>query len=262
MAKKHHPDVSSSKNAAEDFKLISKAYAMLCDPVTKQYHDQLLQQPPEPEPVPQPTRTRLSREDLLRRKAALDEMKLRKDMAYYIRDNNQLPYNYRIFGWIVAALFGWQLIYSHWFVNEDAFDHILAFAGGFAFLACSFGFLNVLYKKMRFDFYSGRKKWKFGARSYQIWAVFVLTGTLLLPVVNNYRYNYHLEHYGVTEFAKIGKRSLDKVVLVYQPESGRQIVKHKTLTDKNIILSPRKNQILIKYSRANPRIMELVERTD
>ncbi len=262
MAKKHHPDVSNSKNAAEDFKLIAKAYAMLQDPVTKQYHDQLLRQPPEPEPDLGPKRTRLSREDLARRKAAMDEIKLRKDMAYYIRDNERLPYNYRIFGWLIASLLGWQLVYSHWFVNEDAYDHIIAFFGGFTFLGCSFGFLNVLYKKMRFDFYSGRKKWKFNVRSYQIWAVLVLAGTLLLPVVNNYRYNYHLEHYGVMHYAKIANRTMYDVTLVYQPEFGRQVMKHVSTEDKDLILSPRRNQILIKYSKANPRIMELVERID
>jgi len=269
LAKKHHPDVAKNSNG-EHFKVISKAYDTLTDPSTKRFHDQKLKYGQETKRVspghwdhPYGQRTQKPRPnvDFAQRKARAVQMKLKQDLAYYAKQNEQLPYKYRVIGWSVFSFVGWQIVYQNWFVNEEGYDHILTFIGFILFVVGSIGVLSILYKLYRYQNYTTNKKVRFYRKSTTTWAVFLLIGATLLPVLNSIRKSYHLSHYGRYDLVDFSRRvGSESVKIHFTPNNdGRQVVKYVILTEKNIYDWDNK-WVLVKYSKANPRILEVVEK--
>lgn len=268
LAKKHHPDVAKNSDG-ERFKLISKAYDTLSDPVTKRYHDQKLrygielerlQPKPEGERARKPPLTEVERE---KRRLYHLRLKLKNDLKYYAKQNEQLPYPYRALGWVVFSLFGWQLVYQNWFVDENSYDHMLSFTGVILFLTGCAGVLSVLYKHFRFQHFTTNKSIPFFRKSVTLCGVLLFTGLLTLPILNSFRKSYHLKHYGTYEVVRFTDATEDKIVtLKFVPKNRiHPIYKHVQLDDSHIV-NWNERWVLIKYSVSNPRIVEMVKRTD
>jgi curved DNA-binding protein CbpA len=274
LAKTHHPDVSKGSDG-ERFKVISKAYTTLSDENTKYYHDQKLTYYLQPraaqksyqasagsENKREPRRA-ANHKDYKEKKARAERIKLRMDMLYYQKQNNILRYEFRIFGWMVISFFGWQQVYSHWFVNNESFDHMFAVLGFFLFGFATLGMYSNLYKKMRFNAYSGKTKVKFLKKSTRYWLVYVFVGLLILPILNTYRKSYHLEHYAknaIVNFSEIDGRG--KIEISFKPfGTDRLIIKQLNVTDRTL-MDYQHHWVMIRFSKANPRIMELVEKSE
>jgi curved DNA-binding protein len=275
LAKLHHPDVAKHSDG-ETFKIVSKAYDTLSDDDTKHYHDLKLSyylQPhkkrktaaqhsyaPEPKRDPRDPKRPKSRKEYLERKERAKRFKLRVDMLFYQKQHHQLRYEYRILGWIVLAFWGWQQVYSHWFVNHNSPDHLFAALGILLFLIATMGMYSNLYKLQRFYTYSGKRKYRYTKSSTRTWFIFLLIGLITLPAVNAYRKSYHLSHYG--EIAMVNFRWLylgEKVEIEFTPKgSDQSIIKQLNISDKTI-MDQTQNWIMIRFSKANPRIMEVVE---
>ncbi|MBO6516305.1 MAG: J domain-containing protein [Bacteroidia bacterium] len=262
LAKRYHPDVAGP-SAGERFKVISMAYDTLTDPKAKRIHDQRLRYGGVLKKTPTKPKTddrRRSSEDIAKKRAEYERVKLHNDLAYYKRQNERLPYRFRAVGWGVLGFLGWQLVYQNWFVNEEGFDFVLAFIGILTFIISGVGILSVTYKLFRFQHFTGGPV-SFFKKSARITGVYLLLGILLLPVLNVFRKSYHLRNYGVYEVVRFESRNNSpEVSLVYRTnEHPSVIVKKVTLRDEHIY-NWEKRWVLVKLSKANPRIIELVEK--
>jgi len=275
LAKLHHPDVSPNSDG-ERFKIVSKAYDTLSDVNTKYYHDQKLKYYLETGHKPTSTRTasrqktekpfkegkqRMSRAEYLKRKARAEKVKLRMDMLFYQRQNSRLPYPLRIFGWFVFSFVGWQQVYQNWFVDENSYDHMFAILGFFFFVFASFGMYSHLYKMYRFQAYSGKKRFAYFRKSTITWLTYVLIGVVCLPVLNSFRKTYHLKHYGknaIVNYSEINGRG--DIEIVFTPLGTKKAIVKEFDLSESVIHDARHHWVMIRFSKANPRIMELVER--
>lgn len=282
LAKLHHPDVAKNSDG-ERFKIISKAYDTLSDDNTRHYHDVKLRYYLESgsrtrtatRPRSRPTTNRgerpehrdprrpKSREEYEARKKRVERIQLRMDMLYYQKQNNFLQYEYRIIGWIVVSLFGWQQVYSNWFVDEESFAHMFAVLGFFLFGFATFGLYSNLYKMMRFKTYSGSKKYQYFRKSTRVWLIYVFVALALLPLVNSLRKSYHMKHYAkhaIVNYDDIfGSK---KIQITFTPMgSNKKIVKHLAVTP-NTLMDRQHGWVMIRFSKANPKIMEVVDRQE
>lgn len=268
MAKLHHPDVSKNKHAEENFKRISKAYSMLCDPVTKKYHDQVLRDGYAPairrsEPARSTRSTVKTAEELRKRKAWILMQRLKHDLSFYINENQKFPYSLRLFGWFVGSMLGWQIIFLHWFVNEDSYDHIIAFGGFLGFLLCCFGILSVLYKKLRLDHYTKKKRSvDYGKRTFRISLTYLTIAIIALPVLSFVRKEHHLRHFSKTTLAKLERVMARDVEVSYIPEGSDIRIFKRRRFKGDLIFDASGKWIMVRYSTKEPRIMELVELPD
>ena len=204
---------------------------------------------------------RMSRAEYLDRKARAEKVKLRMDMLYYQRQNAKLPYPLRIFGWFVVSFIGWQQVYKNWFVDEGSYDHMFAVLGFFLFVFASFGMYSHIYKLFRFNAFSGKKRFAYLRRSTLTWLVFLSIGIISLPILNSYRKSYHMKHYGknaVVNYSDVD--GLGEIEVQFTPlGTNKAVIKKFDLNDR-VIYDERYHWVMVRFSKANPRIMELVER--
>ncbi len=274
LAKRHHPDVSIEKDG-ERFKIISKAYDTLSNDATKRYHDQKLRYYLQPPTTTYNTSTQTQRthrqsqtrptpspQDYKKRKERAAKVRLRSDMLFYQKQQNQLPYEIRITGWAAIALLGWQQVYQHWFVDEESYDHILGFIGVILFILSSIMLYSNTYKMLRFKTYSGKRKYNYKKQSFKIWMIVLLIGVISMPIVNNYRKTYHLENYGALirlEYMPVAY-SDDQIFVIFDPyNSGKPIIT-KVSFGPNSDIDKEKQRVLVKYSVSDPRIMVVMDK--
>lgn len=271
----HHPDVAKHSDG-ERFKVIAKAYDTLSDDSTKHYHDVKLRyyletgkkvrtnstarQTDERKDHRDPRRPR-SREEYEARKKRVEAIQLRMDMLYYTKQNNQLRYEYRCLGWIVLSLVGWQQVYSNWFVDTESYAHMFAVLGFFLFGFASFGLFSTLYKMMRFKAYSGNKQFGYLRKSVRAWLLYVAVALISLPILNSFRKTYHMNHYA--KYAIVGYNDIhnsDKIEILFTPIGHKKMIVKQMRVKENTLMDPEHNWVMIRFSQANPRIIELVER--
>ena len=271
LAKQYHPDVAAQADE-EKIKLINKAYDTLSDSALKKYHDEKLRYYLQPR---QNTTQRFSSstrkapfysvrsaEELRKRKERIARIKLRMDMIYYQKQNNQLPYTYRLAGWAVIAMLGWQQVYQHWFVSENTYDHALGFLGGIIYIFAAFGAYSIAYKMFRFMNYSGNYKSNYSKLSTNIWVGIILFGVLTLPSVNSFRKSYLLKNN--SKIAIVDYRSLgnNKIQVSFTPiGSDKQIVKYLDLTEESLFDSEN-HWVMIRFVKSNPKIVTIVNREE
>jgi len=272
LAKLHHPDVAPNSDG-ERFKIISKAYDTLSDKNTRYYHDVKLryyletgnsrttQRQSPSSGTRKGQKKPMSRAEYMDRKARTERIKLRMDMLFYQRQNNRLPYPARIFGWAVVSFVGWQQVYSNWFVDEESYDHMFAVLGFFLFVFASLGMYSHLYKMYRFRAYSGKQKFAYLRKSTITWLAFLCIGLTILPTLNAYRKSYHLKHYGknaIVSYSDVD--GLGEIEILFTPIGAQKPIVKRMDLNENVICDEQHHWVLIRFSKANPRIMELVER--
>lgn len=271
LAKQYHPDVAVQVDD-EKIKLINKAYDTLSDTALKKYHDEKLKYYLQPRTTTTTTSQSRSRkspfygvksvQEMRERKERVARIKLRMDMIYYQKQNNQLPYSYRLAGWIVFALFGWQQVYQHWFVSENSYDHALGFMGGLIYISAAFGAYSTAYKMFRFKHFNGQYKSNFWSLSTKIWLGIMLFGIITLPSVNSYRKSYLLEHNSKIAIVDYRNWGSDQIQIRFTPMgSDELIVKHLKLTEESVY--DQTNQwVMIRFVKSNPKIMTIVKREE
>ncbi|MCB9261443.1 MAG: DnaJ domain-containing protein [Flavobacteriales bacterium] len=266
LAKKYHPDVSDIPNTEEKFKLIAKAYSILSNPVSKQYHDLKLRTPFVGHTSKQsaPSQPSSSSETIAQKMRRWAEIEKQNDLAYYEYENQKFPLKYRVVGWFVGSLFGWILAYVNWFSEDLNNLYMLPTLGIFLIFFCSVGVLSSSFKRLRFLHLTKRYNPNFELISYARGVgLFVGLVVLLLAVVNFQSY-YHLKKYPVYCYASwVKPTNFDFTIEVsYRPENwSKDIVKEKELKPEYVV-DLKNNRILIKYSHKNPRIMEVVCHAD
>jgi len=269
LAKTLHPDVGAGSDA-EQFKLVSKAYDTLTDDQTKQYHDYKLKQAlsmPVDFAIPKPKQARRDRyrpatspEEIRARQMRRARMKMNHDVSFYRQKDAKLSYTHRVLGWGMLLLLGWSQIYSRWFVNYDSYDHIIGFSARIAFLLGCAKFYADLYEKLRYQFIKTRKGPNFDKRSIAIAATVLIIGIVSLPVLNHYRKSYHLNHYGKYAVVDFSFIDADRINVVFKPMGmENSISKYMTLPSE-AIYDKAQRWVLVRFSRANPKIVEVVTR--
>lgn len=282
LAKLHHPDVAKNSDG-EKFKIISKAYDTLSDDNTRHYHDVKLryyletgtrksayrrprpgshatdgERPPHRDP-----RRPKSRQEYEERKKRTERIQLRMDMLFYQKQNNRLSYEFRILGWIVISLFGWQQVYTNWFVDEESYAHMFAVLGFFLFGFATFGIYTNLYKMMRFKMYSGNKQYSYFRKSTRVWIIYLVVASAALPIVNSFRKSYHMKHYAKP--AIVNYRALDdsgNIEINFKPIGHDKYIVKKLTVNENTLLDAEHHWVMIRFSKANPRIIEVMDREE
>ena len=282
LAKLHHPDVAKHSDG-ERFKIISKAYDTLSDDNTRHYHDVKLRyylesgrrttsrttyrpkaaQANDERPEHRDPRRPRSRKEYEERKKRVERLQLRIDMLYYQKQDNFLKYECRVLGWIVLSLFGWQQVYSNWFVDEESYAHMYAVLGFFFFGFASFGIYSNLYKMMRFKAYSGNKVSSYFKKSTRTWLLYTFIALAALPLLNHYRKVYHMKHYAkhaIVDYDDI--HGHNQIQISFKPMGhDKTIVKHLKVTH-NTLMDRQNRWVMIRFSKANPKIIEVVERQE
>lgn len=259
--KKHHPDLNKDPENHEIIQWINKAYHTLSKPSTKERYDRQLRNAyiqPEPTIPAHTGRKRYSREDLANfaRKARLAEIETFKDK------DDRFSYSKRISLAAISALSGAYIVYLEWFRNEDSYDHFYLIAGAVLFLVSLLYLTQCVYRKLRIMHFMDSSRY----RQYENISVYGFAGLLILiPVfiwqASVWRKQYHLSHYAETSIAELLDKTDDKIVFGFSTADDRYIMKIQRSVEDAIISADRK-WVLIRYSRLEPRIAEVVMKND
>ncbi|MFT5156803.1 MAG: hypothetical protein ACI83I_001353 [Bacteroidia bacterium] len=260
LAKKYHPDVSSTPNSAEKFKIIAKAYHLVSTPELKTRHDQQLLralQTPVERVYNRSLRNRKVVDPEKRKKWAYN--KAQKEIQNYVNFNARLSVRVRLAAAALIMLFGWQKLYHHSFVDLATYDMALFAMSGLIFVIGVAGFSNVYYKKLRFKALSGKLTYNYELRVIKSMFMTLLIAPLLVWGLHSYRYSYHLKHYSTTTLGSIKAVTADNQIeyTFYAPEINRKVVKSLPYSEE-LILSISGSKIVVRYSMADPRIAKLV----
>ena len=272
LAKKHHPDADRDSNG-EQFKIISKAYNVLQDPVTKRFHDKRLK-----ERLSQPTTTATrprhasnrprSRDeflkDLNRRKARYERIKLAQDLKSYQAQNAALPFTNRLLGFLVLCAYGWYVVFDHWFILDETTDQIIIFLGVMLYIVSATLFYSTLYKKQRMEHYEKTPDTPFKENGRNYWLLILGLGIISMLGITSYQKHYHLEHYvAYTQAEFVPNLMYNEILIKFRPPgSDKLIMKTFELNEDALIADFNYQWVLIRYSTRNPRIMEPVYRGD
>lgn len=264
MAKRYHPDVNSSSDAQEIFVVVSKAYQTLIDPQARETHDTQLKNALLWESEGAYTRKmRKMQDDRIseerRKRWAHDAAK--REMNEFDRNNARFSYTNRIVLGSVGVMMALTLIFKNYFIDLNSNELPLMVAGFALFVTSAVLILAGIYRKMRIAVLLKRNQRAYEKWSFGIFFLILITGPLLVYSLSSYRKSYHLEHYASLATATIVEVTYDDLVMYsFEPiGSDELIVKRQTLGEKHIY-NLDEGWIIIRYSRADPRIVELVER--
>jgi len=259
LAKKYHPDASSDPETSELFNLVNTAYSTLSDPRTKLRHDNELRQALEYD------RSRrdldIDSEAIKAKQRQWAERQRRYETHTYALKDRAFPFKYRIAFALVCALWGLQLIYSHWFVNLETYSTWFLTAGITVFVGSSIFMLSSLFTYYRMRSIVENRPINYESISWSIFLGLFLAGPCLILGLNTIRKSYHLEKYGVVERAEITDVRYSRVIYTFSPNGDERITKSGILKDGHIF-DLNQHWIMIKYSKADPRITRLVKKED
>lgn len=266
LAKKYHPDAQVGKGSEELFVVVSKAYQTLSNLNARTLHDEQLKQALlwESEPAFR-KKIEVYREQGMsdERRRAWAFAQAKKEIADFEKKNAIFPFTLRIVTGFVVALFALYVIYANFFIDLNSNELPLMILGyGMFVLGCVVVLAHV-YKKLRIDLLLKRAKWSYDKFSFTLFFAMLVIGPGLVFGLNSYRRIYHMEHYPALTTAKIIEMSgNDEVLFSYKPiDSDHVFMKRKSLNENNIFnLSD--EWVIVRYSIADPRIVELVEKIE
>jgi curved DNA-binding protein CbpA len=264
MAKKYHPDVNLTKEASDIFVVVSKAYQTLIDQEAKHIHDSELKkallwesEPAFKKQINRQTQRGFTAEK--RKKWAYAQAK--REIADFDRKNHFFPFKYRIVGGAIFAIFALNIIYQNYFIDLNSNELPLTIFGYGMFVVSCVSVLALVYKKLRVDLLLKRAKFAYDKFSFVLFFSMLLIGPISVLGLNSYRQVYHLEHYPALATARIVEITTDNgVIFSYKPIDRNHIyMKRKSLNERHIY-DLDDSWIIVRYSLADPRIVELVER--
>lgn len=260
----YHPDLNQNPENEEIMKWINKAYHALSKPAAKERYDRQLRnaylQPvthsPTDETVdPQNSRRkRYSKEDIAHFAAKARQ----SEIDTFERKDATFSYGKRISLGAILTVCGAYIVYLEWFRNEDSYDHFYLIGGAVIFLVSLLYLTQCVYRRLRIAHFYDTSKFK----HYESLSVYGFASALLLiPIfiwqASLWRHSYHLSHYAETTIAELLDKTEDKVVYAFYTSKNEYIMKIQKAHEGIQISSDRK-WILIRYSRVEPRITEMV----
>lgn len=263
MAKKYHPDVNKTAQAHDIFVLVSKAYQTLTNNSTKISHDLELKnallwssEGAYKKQINQRKHQGVTPQK--RREWAYSAAK--KEILDFENGNRRFPYSIRIFAGSVFALFALQIIYNNYFVDLNSNELPFMILGYGMFIVSAVSILAHVYTKLRIDLLLKRAKFAYDKFSFALFFAILIIGPSSVWGLNNYRKSYHLQHYPALATAKIVEITKDQnVVFAFTPAGSEHVIMKKKQLDEQSIFNTDEAWIIIRYSIADPRIVELVK---
>jgi len=254
--KQYHPDLHKNPENEEIIKWINTAYHTLSKPSLKQTYDYQLQSAYlAPEPAPKTgSRKRYSKEEL----ANFAERARQSEMESFERADRSISYAKRIAISAIFTLCGAYIVYLEWFRNEDSYDHFYLIGGAVLFLISLLYLTQSVYRKLRILHIADPSRYK----QYENVSVYGFAGLMvLIPLfiwqASIWRRAYHLSHYAETTIAELLDKTDDKIVYAFLTPDQQYIMKIQK-AQSGIKVSSDRQWILIRYSRLEPRIAEVV----
>lgn len=261
-AKIYHPDLNNNANNTEIMKLLNEAYDHLETPQKKSTYDYKLKyalayenirknRPKVVKPKSSPTYFDKAKfKQMLIQKSKYERL---QELKAFENKNQKFPYNFRLIGAIVLLLFGMQLFYSYYFVNELKSDFLLVFLGVLIIVLSCFAILSISYTIWRNKDLKSPLKFNYEKRIFIIFIALLIVPVLSIYSLNNYRKSYHLSHFSKIVVGKINYyESIKHVAVVYE---FKEKYYQKTFNlSKNSYYSFADNWVLVKLSEADPRI--------
>ncbi len=266
MAKRYHPDVNTSKEASDIFVLIAKAYQTLSDAGARKIHDDQLKQALlwSSEPAFKKQLTQQGRHGLTaekRKQWAYAQAK--KEISDFERKNQFFPFKYRIVAGAFFALYALLIIYKNYFIDLNSNELPFTILGYGMFVVACVSILALVYKKLRVDLLLKRAKFSYDRFSFTLFFALVIIGPVSVFSLNTYRKAYHLDHYPALATARIVEITYDEdVVFSFKPIDSDHVYMKRKSFNENHIYNIDEAWIIVRYSLADPRIVELVERAN
>jgi hypothetical protein len=244
LAKEFHPDVNPDNAITEEyFKQVNEAYAVLKDPIRRNWYNLMLKGYIMFQPVdPRKYGTRYRYQGESESRSGSDE---KEDTPFWLR---QLV-------WSLAMAWGLLIIYNNWFTTYEGTEVIKMVFAFILFIVATYFYINNLYNKWRI------KGTKFNpeARSLRYFlCIFFLT----VPAF------FALGYARKTIQLKIYPYVTQGTVIEWHQRTGnvwinvlyfdeKNLSYHKDLTFKSATpLSLNDFKVMVKFSRLEPRIMQ------
>lgn len=265
LAKRYHPDSNTPERSAQTFAIISKAYQTLTTPAAKIIHDEQLKKALlyESEEAYRRTLQKPKAQNMsveLRRKWAFQAAQ--KEIRDYEKKEKIFPVRYKIASGGFAAIFSLGIVYKNYFVDLNSNDLPMIVLGYSLFVISCVSILAAVYKKLRIDLLLQRAKYAYDKFSFTLFFTMVIAGPVLVFGISSYRKSYHLKHYPVLVSASIVELTPDSTVLfAFRPMgSEHMIMKRKDISEEKHLFNLKEKWVVVRYSEADPRIVELVEK--
>lgn len=254
-AKLYHPDIATSAEAEDIFKLINQANGILSNPASKVVYDQKLKAAQLYSRINPAIKKRKfpAKEDILN----WAKKELEEEKKEYQESNNFFAYKWRIILSAAAGLLGLGIAFINWFTNELDHDFFYIILGFTLFVFSLLLFTQVVYKKLRMDYLHGNKKFK----NYENVAVYgfiisLIAGPAMVVGLSAIKKEVYLRWSSNQTIARIISYDFSKVTYGFTDNHGHKIVKIQQVPS-NAGISVSQEWIHIKYSTYDPRITEI-----
>lgn len=262
LAKIYHPDKNPTAEGAEEyFKILTKGYNVLSNPVEKQKYDLLIRHaysrkeedqseyPKGDNRNPEVIKIKLEKIRRYRDREAIQSFKTRE---------NSLRHKIRYPIIVMIIISGYLYAFNRWFVNEASMDYLFIITGLFVYVAASFYITNHLYIHLKALNIMGRfKKFHFEKTAVTLFIILFLGGPISMAGLNAFKKYYHLKHYSMmTKPLKIDV-VFDRIVYMYL-YNGEYIFKSSTeYTNEELITNLQNKEPIVRFSKYNPKIARI-----
>ena len=249
----YHPDKNpSNKDAEEYFKIITQGYTFLSDKGQKETYDIALQSYYGNE-----KKNRRSNDFNLFEKIKFNRERKRKNtIKTYLDLENTLAFKYRYLIGILTTLFGFLIIYNHWFINHLSYDALYNLFCIFIFnIGCIF-FVNCLYKKASYKAAITLINTNYERQLNTIFLLLFVGIPVCFIVFSPYIKKYHLNNFANYTYTDKIEPNGSTIWYEYTVDGikiGRR--EDSKSAEKYQTLPP---YMMVKYSRINPNISTLV----
>lgn len=266
LAKKYHPDINGSANAQELFVVVSKAYQTLSEPQSKKFHDTQLRDALMWESegaYRKKIRKMHDQRVTAERRKKWAYQAAQKELKDFDKKNSRFSYTNRVILGIVGVMLALTVIFKNYFIDLNSNELPLMVAGFSLFVISAVLILAGVYRKMRISVLLKRNTRPYETWSFGMFFFILVMGPLLVFGLSSYRKSYHLSHYEAVTTASIVEITYDDLVLFsFEPPGERKVImKRKSLGEQHIY-NEEEGWILVRYSKADPRIVELIERVN
>lgn len=271
-AKKYHPDKNKDNpKATTFFSIINEGYQILSNKRDKKSYDYILAQKkilanyeeqefsnPYAEVVSDKRKHRYSNSEILKRKRVAYELQRKKEAEIVAKfkekaQKSPLKYRYAIFGLLLFT--GIVMLYANWFVSYlsgyNFFKLIVAF------LLCTFGIfslVNLAYQHFFVLEITGKTKSNHENRTFRL--LFTLLAGSIIVFISGITLKKQYELRYNAEFTYPIEVKQNRVEFEYIYNVGGKYIQKRQKKDFPKFYS--KENLVVKFSKSNPKIAELV----